>query len=61
MDSSSLVLTVQAAAAGGIKWGIFSWHLLGPLVPIQHNLNTAYLSVIADHYFTTTAGLLPAD
>ncbi len=29
---------------------IFSWHTLGPLVPIDHRFNTtAYLSVVADH------------
>jgi len=35
-----------------VQWcgGIFSWHTLGPLVPIEHNLNaTAYLSIVADH------------
>ncbi len=38
-------------------WGIFSWHTLGPLVPIEHHLNaTAYLSILADHVhpFMTT-------
>ncbi len=38
-------------------WGIFSWHTLGPLVPIEHRLNaTACLSIIADHVrpFMTT-------
>ncbi len=31
-------------------WGIFSWHTLGPLVPIKHCLNTtAHLSIVADH------------
>ncbi len=38
-------------------WGIFSWHTLGPLVPIEHCLNaTAYLSIVADHVhpFMTT-------
>ncbi len=37
--------------------GIFSWHTLVPLVPIEHRLNiTAYLSIIADHVhpFMTT-------
>ncbi len=30
-------------------WGIFSWHTLGLLVPIEHCLNaTAYLSIVAD-------------
>ena len=38
-------------------WGIFSWHTLGPLVPIDHHLNpTAYLSIVGDHVlpFMTT-------
>ncbi len=38
-------------------WGIFSWHTLGPLVPIEHRLNaTAYLSIVPDHVhpFITT-------
>ncbi len=43
---------------GGVMvWGIFSWHTLGPLVPIEHCLNTtAYLSIVADHIhpFMTT-------
>ncbi len=41
-------------------WGIFSWHTLGPLVPIEHRLNaTAYLSIVADHVhpFMTTVHL----
>ncbi len=33
---------------GVMGWGIFSWHTLGPLGPIQHCLNTtAYLSIVA--------------
>ncbi len=40
MDPSCLVSMVQA---GGNVWGIFSWHTLGPLVPIEYRLNaTAY-------------------
>ncbi len=33
-------------------WGIFSWHTLGPLVPIA----TTYMSIVADHVhpFMTT-------
>ncbi len=50
MDPSCLVSTVQAAGGGVMVWGIFSWHTLGPLVPIKHRLNTtAYLSIVADH------------
>ncbi len=56
MDSSCLVSTVQAGG-GVMVWGIFSWHTLGPLVPIEHCLNaTAFLSIVADHVhpFMTT-------
>ncbi len=38
-------------------WGIFSWHTLGPLEPIEHRLNaTTYLSIVPDHVhpFMTT-------
>ncbi len=57
MDSSCLVSTVQAGGGGVMVWGIFSWHTLGPLVPIEHRLNaTPYLSIVADHVhpFMTT-------
>ncbi len=48
---------VQAGGVGVMVWGIFSWHTLGPLVPIEHCLNaTAYPSIVADyvHPFMTT-------
>ncbi len=46
MDPSCLVSTVQAG--GVVVWGIFYWHTLGPLVPIEHRFNaTAYLSIVA--------------
>ncbi len=52
MDPSCLVSLVQAAGGGVMVWGIFSWHTLGPLVPIEHCLNaTAYLSIVADHVY----------
>ncbi len=57
MDPSCLVSTVQAGGGGVMVWGIFSWHTLGPLLPIEHRLNTtAYLSIVADrvHPFMTT-------
>ncbi len=57
MDPSCLVSTVQASGGGVMVWGKFSWLTLGPLVPIEHRLNTtAYLSVVADHVhpFMTT-------
>ncbi len=50
MDPSCLVSIVQAAGGGVMVWGIFFWHTLGPLVPIEHHLNaTAYLSIVADN------------
>ncbi len=57
MNPSCLVSTVQAGGGGVMVWGIFSWHTLGPLVPIEHRLNaTVYLSIVADHVhpFMTT-------
>ncbi len=51
MDPSCLVSMVQADGGGVMVWGIFSWHTLGPLVPIEHCLNaTAYRSIVADLY-----------
>ncbi len=63
MDPSCLVSTVQAGAGGGVMvWGVFSWHTLGPLVPIEHRLNTTvYLSIVSDHvhpFMTTVYHLL---
>ncbi len=61
MDPSCLVSTVQADG-GVMVWGIFSWHTLGPLVPIEHRLNTTvYLSIVSDHvhpFMTTVYHLL---
>ncbi len=57
MDPSCLVSTVQAGGGGVMVWGIYSWHTLDPLVPIEHRLNsTVYLSIVADHVhpFMTT-------
>ncbi len=62
MDPSCLVSTVQAGGGGVMVWGIFFWHTLYPLVPIEHRLNaTAYLSIVADHvhpFMTTVYHLL---
>uniref|UniRef100_A0AAY5K3R6 Transposase Tc1-like domain-containing protein n=1 Tax=Esox lucius TaxID=8010 RepID=A0AAY5K3R6_ESOLU len=38
MDPSCLVTTVQAGGGGVMVWEMFSWHTLGPLVPIGHCL-----------------------
>ncbi len=57
MYPSCLDLTVQAGGDGVMVCGIYSWHTLGPLAPIEHRLNaTAYLSIVADHLhpFMTT-------
>ncbi len=53
------ISTVQAGGGGGgaMVWGIFYWHTLGPLEPIEHHLNaTANLSIVAEHVhpFMTT-------
>ncbi len=46
-----LVSTVQAGGGGVMVWGIFSWHTLGPLVPIKHRLKLyiKYLFKDSDH------------
>jgi len=38
MRTSRLVTTVQAGGGGVMLW-MFSWHTLGPFVPIGHRLN----------------------
>ncbi len=59
MDPSCLVSAVQAGG-GVMVWGIFSWHTLGPLVPIEHCLNaTVYLSIVADHVHPFMTTVLP--
>ncbi len=62
MDPSCLLSTDQAGGGGVIVGGIFSWHTLGHLVPIEHRLNaTAFLSIVADHvhpFMTTVYHLL---
>ncbi len=51
MDPSCLVSMVQTGG-GVMVWGVISWHILGPLVPIEHCLNaTAYLSIVTDHVY----------
>ncbi len=43
-------------------WGVFSWHIFGALVPIEHRLiPTVYLSIVSDHvhpFMTTVYHLL---
>ncbi|KAI5098812.1 dixin-A [Silurus meridionalis] len=58
MEAISSPFQHGVADGGGVMvWGICSWHILGPLVPIEHRVNaTAYLSIVADHVhpFMTT-------
>ncbi len=58
IDTSCLASMVQAAGGGVIVWGRFSWHTLGPLVPIVHRINTTafFHSIVVDHVhpFMTT-------
>ncbi len=58
---SCFVSTVQAGGDGVMVWGIFSWHTLCPLVPIEHRLNTtAYLSIVADHVHPVLTTVYPS-
>ncbi len=42
-------------------WGIFSWHTLGPLLPIEHCLNaTAYLIIVADYVYPFMTTVYPS-
>lgn len=38
-DLSGVMSTVQTAAGVVNVWGMFSWHTLGPLIPVVHCLN----------------------
>ncbi len=61
MDPSCLVSTVQAGGGGVMVWGIFYWHTLDPLVPIEHRLNaTVYLSIVADHVYLFMTTVYPS-
>lgn len=49
-NSPWLVSKVQPADGGITVWGIFSWHILDPLVLVEHRLNaTPFLSIVADY------------
>jgi len=61
MDPLCLVTTVQAGGGGVMVRGMFSWHTLGPLMPIGHCLNaTGYLSIVSDHFHPFTATMYPS-
>ena len=50
MDPTCFVSVVQAGGGVVMVFGIFSWHTLGSIVPINHGLNSAAnLSTVADH------------
>lgn len=40
-------------------WGMFSWHTLGPLIPVEHCLNATYVSIVADHMYPFIAAIYP--
>jgi len=48
---------VQAGGGGVMVWGMFSWHTLGPLVPIGHRLK---LSIVSDHVHPFMATMYPS-
>ena len=61
MDTTCLVSTVQAGSGGVVVWGMFSWHTLDLLIPINLRLNaTAYLSLVTDHLHASTATMYPS-
>ncbi len=61
MDPSCLVSAVQVGGGGVMVWGIFFWHTLVPLVPIEHHLNaTANLSIVADHVHPFMTSVYPS-
>ena len=61
MDPTCLVSTDQAGEGGVMVWGIFSWHSLGPLKPINHHLKAAAsLSIFADYVHPFMATMYPS-
>jgi len=61
MDPLCLVTTVQAGGGGLLVWGMFSWHILVPLVPTGHRLNAmAYLSIVSNHVYPFMATMYPS-
>ncbi|GBO32848.1 hypothetical protein AVEN_38920-1 [Araneus ventricosus] len=43
-------------------WGMFSWHALGPLIPVEGTFNSfAYLSIVADPVHPYMATVYPAN
>ncbi len=64
MKAWSILLCLNGSGIGGggvMVLGIFSWHTLVPLVPIEHRLNaTADLSIVADHVHPFMTAVYPS-
>ena len=50
MDPACLVSTIQAGGDGVMVWGMFSYHILSPLISINLKV-TAWLRTVADHAY----------
>jgi len=51
---------VQAGGGGVMVWLMFSWHTLGPSVPIGHRLiDHELLSIVSDHVHPFMAFMYP--
>ncbi|GBL88493.1 hypothetical protein AVEN_159081-1 [Araneus ventricosus] len=60
--TETIVGRQQGAGGSVIVWGIFSWHYLDPLIPLEGNLNScAYLSIVADQVHPYMATVYPAN
>ena len=61
-DESILLLRHALGGGGAVMiWGVFSWHSLGFLIPVNHDLNaTAFLSIVSDQFSSVDSGGLPS-
>ncbi|GBM02146.1 Transposable element Tcb2 transposase [Araneus ventricosus] len=58
--SETIVGRQQGGGGSVMVWGIFSWHALSPLIPVEGTLNScAYLSIIADQVHPYMATVYP--